>query len=156
MPDALPLDDPFAATTPRLALPLLHAAQARKEAFLNEALARLDGLVQPSVAGYSATPPTTPADGECWIVAAPAEGDWASHEDRLALRQQGQWLFVDPRPGMLAYDASLGQFRWFSRTWQKAEQVEEPFGGLIVDSEARAAIGALISALRAAGICPSA
>jgi hypothetical protein len=98
----------------------------------------------------------TPTDGECWIVAAPAEGDWAGREDRLALRQQGQWLFVDPRPGMLVYDASLGQFRWFSGTWQKAEQVEEPSGGLIVDSEARAAIGALISALRAAGICPSA
>jgi hypothetical protein len=56
---------------------------------------------------------------------------------------------------MRIFDRPTRQFFVFSGTWQKPASVEEPSGGMNVDSEARAAIGALISALKAAGVFPS-
>jgi hypothetical protein len=69
--------------------------------------------------------------------------------------QAGQWLFTSPIDGLHIFSRSTQQFFVFSGTWQKPTLVEEPSGGMNVDSEARAAIGALISALRAAGVFPS-
>jgi hypothetical protein len=53
------------SASPRWALPLLAAGQAEKELIHNEALVRLDLMVQPSVitVGIS-TPPEAPSDGE--------------------------------------------------------------------------------------------
>lgn len=152
MPDPIA----FESATARMALPLLFTAQANKEAFHNEALARIDGLLHTAVQGESATPPEASEDGECWLVADTASGAWMGHARSLAMRQSGQWLFARPLQGMRVYDVSTQQYVMFSGTWQKASTIEEPSGGMIVDSEARAAIGALLSALRAAGIFPSA
>lgn len=146
----------FASTTTRLALPLLHAAQAGKEFFHNEALARIDGLMHAAVKGEESEPPTTPEDGDCWLVGPDAVAAWEGYEGSLAIRQAGQWLFAAPVSGMRIYDLPTRQFAIFSDVWQKPAAIEEPSGGLNVDSQARAAIGALISALRAAGIFPSA
>ena len=152
MPD--PLD--FDATTPRFALPLLFSGQAHKEFFVNEALARLDAAIHPALLGEASEPPEGSEDGDAWLVGSDAEGAWASQEGTLAVRQAGQWLFVEPSPGLRVLDLSTGQFAHFSTAWQKPLPVAEPSGGLMVDSEARVAISALISALRAAGIFPSA
>lgn len=152
MPDAITFD----SATPRLALPLLFAAQAQKEIFHNEALARIDALMHPVVQGEEAEPPNAPENGACWLVAPAAQGAWAGRAGMLAMWQFGQWLFAAPFPGMRIFDASMQQFAIFSNSWRKADPVEEPSGGVNVDSQARAAIEALISALRAAGIFPSA
>jgi hypothetical protein len=152
MPDTLSFD----SQTARMALPLLFAGQAQKEVFHNEALARIDGLLHACVRGEKSEPPADAADGECWLVGSEASGAWTGQESSLAMRQAGQWLFAAPAAGMRVFDASMQQFAVFSAAWQKPAAVEEPRGGLYVDSEARAAIGALISALRAAGIFPSA
>jgi hypothetical protein len=56
---------------------------------------------------------------------------------------------------MRVLNLATGQFLHYLGGWQKPAPIEEPSGGLYVDSLARAAIGALISALRAAGIYPS-
>lgn len=146
----------FDSATARLALPLLHAGQAHKEAFHNEALARIDALLHSAVAGEASHPPIAPEDGECWLVASGAQDEWTGHDGLLATRQAGQWLYVEPVAGMRLLDKSSGQFRVFINGWQKAANVEEPTGGLYVDSEARAAIGALLSALRASGFFPPA
>lgn len=151
MPDPIAFD----SATARLGLPLLFAAQAQKEVFHNEALARIDGLLHAAVLGVTSQPPEHSADGDCWLVAAHSEGAWAGHSGLLAMRQAAQWLFARPVEGMRIFDRAARQFLVFSDTWQKATLVEEPSGGMNVDSEARAAIGALISALRAAGVFPS-
>jgi hypothetical protein len=151
MPDPIA----FESATARLRLPLLFAAQAQKEVFHNEALARIDGLLHPSVLGEAEHPPETNKDGDSWLVGPTASGAWSGQQGRLAMRQSGQWLFADPVEGMRIFDRSARQFIMFSDTWQKPENPEEPSGGMNVDSEARAAIGALISALRAAGVFPS-
>jgi hypothetical protein len=150
------MSDPvtFENTTPRLALPLLYAGQARKEVFVNEALAMTDALLHCTVAGEAAAPPANPADGENWLVASDATGEWAGQDLSLACRQAGGWIFIPPRDGMRIFDLSSAQERLFFGTWRKADLPAEPLGGSTVDQEARTTINHLIAALQALGVLP--
>jgi len=152
------MTDPFLfeSTSPRFGLPLLHAGQAQKEVFVNEAHALADALLHGAIEGESAAPPATPADGECWLVAGGASGAWAGHDGAIACRQGGNWLFVAPRDGLRLLDRSTGQDMRFFASWQIPSPATEPTGGSTVDSEARATLSALLGALRTAGIFPAA
>jgi hypothetical protein len=91
--------------TARLDLPFIMAGQALKHITHNEALERLDALVQPIVQSRSlATPPTTPLPGEAWIVPSAATGAWAGHADEIAAFQSGAWRFYDPAEGWQVFD----------------------------------------------------
>lgn len=93
--------------TAKLALPLLEAAQAQKHVTHNEALGRLDALVQLAVLSRSlATPPATPAEGDRYLVAASATGDWAGHSGHIAYRFGGGWKFATPQAGWRAWVAA--------------------------------------------------
>lgn len=150
------MSDPFAfaSSTPRHALPHLFVGQAQKEFTLNEALARIDGLLHASVEGELDEPPQTTADGKNWIVGMQPTGDWAGMAGKLASRQAGNWLFSEPVAGMLLYDKAAGQFARYNHGWNRAPAVSDPSGGPTEDAEARAAIRGLIYALQAAGILP--
>lgn len=94
------------AETPLLTLPLLASAQSQKHVTVNEALTRLDGLVLLAVASRAvATPPTSPASGDRYIVAAGATGDWAGAEGALALYVNGGWDLIQPQLGWRAFAA---------------------------------------------------
>lgn len=151
------MSDPvtFESTSPRYALPLLYSGQAQKEAFVNEAFAVTDALLHCNIEGESDTPPGTPVDGQNWLVAAEATGDWVGQEQALACRQAGNWIFIQPRDGMRVFDISSGQEQLFFGAWTKASSFVEPQGGTTVDVEARTAIADLIAGLRALGIFPS-
>ncbi len=87
----------------RLTLPYLQAAQAQKHVTLNEALERLDMLVQLSVMGFDAiTPPMAVEEGQIWALAPAPTGEWAGEGGKLAMRSGAGWLFVAPRQGWLA------------------------------------------------------
>ncbi|MBJ6372766.1 DUF2793 domain-containing protein [Sedimentitalea arenosa] len=91
-------------TTTHLLLPYLLAAQAQKHVTHNEALRLLDGLVQLSVLDRDLTvPPGTPADGNRYIVAAGATGDWTGWDLNVALWTDGAWLRLPPRAGWRAW-----------------------------------------------------
>jgi hypothetical protein len=151
------MSDPFLfdSASPRFGLPLLFAGQAQKEAFVNEAHALADALLHCAVEGEASAPPATPAEGASWLVGPAATGDWAGKDGKLACRQAGNWLFVEPRDGMRVLDRSTGQERRYLSAWRIAEIVVEPTGGSNVDAEARAAISQIIAALREAGIFPA-
>lgn len=160
-------------TSVRLKLPLIQPGQAQKELSHNEALALLDLLAQPSVtaAGLNAAP-ETPAAGECWIVGSAPTGAWAGHAGCLAGWCAGGWRFAAPFEGMSAWVAEVQQIARFSQgAWTIGEiagtalriggmQVVGPQGaaigaadgGVVVDSEARAAIEAILTALRTHGL----
>ena len=56
---------------------------------------------------------------------------------------------------MRLFDASTGQVILYRGDWQRPAAPAEPSGGTTVDSEARAAISALIAALADAGVFPA-
>ena len=149
------MSDPitFDSTSPRFALPLLFAGQAQKEAFVNEAPARLDGLLHCAIEGTSATPPSSPVDGTAWLIGDSATGAWSGQSGRLALRQSGQWLFIVPSDGMRLLNKATGQdWRRVGSAWSAPALPAAPSGGTTVDAEARSALAALMTALRQAGV----
>ena len=151
------MTDPIAygSTTPRHKLPLLFAGQSQKEFYVNEAHALADALLHAACQGEAAAPPATPVDGECWLVAPAATGDWAGEDGKLACRQSGTWLFAAPSEGMRLFDSSTGQVVLYRGGWQRPATPAEPSGGTTVDAEARTAISGLIAALVEAGVFPT-
>ncbi|WP_236672272.1 DUF2793 domain-containing protein [Croceicoccus sp. YJ47] len=131
---------------------MLYAAQAQKEYFVNEALSRVDALIQCVVEGIASSEPAAPQNGQNWIVADAASGAFQGQDGKIACRQQGQWLFAAPNPAMLVFDRTLGKQRRFDGEWIFAQEVELPTGGSIIDNEARSAVAALREAMVRAGI----
>lgn len=150
------MSDPIAfdAGTPRHGLPLLFPGQAQKEFFVNEALTRLDALVQPIIKGVRDTPPESPVAGESWIVGPAPGGAWAGYADALATWGDG-WRFVRAVDGMHVHDLDRSAVRVYRDGWRMAEVLAEPKGGSIVDAEARGTIVALLQALREITLIPS-
>lgn len=91
--------------TANLSLPYILPSQAQKHVTHNEALQRLDAVVQLTVTAAMAAPPPSPAEGNVFAVTAPATGDWTGQAGRLALRQDGAWIFIQPRAGWRAWRA---------------------------------------------------
>lgn len=106
-------------TTDNLQLPYLMPSQAQKHVTHNEALAMLDAIVQLAVLDRDlAAPPGAPDDGDRYIVAAGATGDWDGQDGKVAVRQDGFWTFLAPRAGWLAFVADEGAFFHFTgSTW---------------------------------------
>ena len=144
----------FASTTPRLGLPMLFTGQAQKEAFVNEAHSLIDAVTQCAIEGSAATPPATPANGFNWLVAVGATGDWAGQDGKIACYQSGNWLFVAPFDGLSIFNRSTNQFVHYSNGWKTPSSVIAPSGGTTIDTQARSALAALISALQTAGVLP--
>ncbi|HMP56120.1 MAG TPA: DUF2793 domain-containing protein [Novosphingobium sp.] len=144
----------FDTASPRFALPLLFVGQAQKEAFVNEALSLVDGLLHCAVEGVLDTPPAAPLDGQAWLIGASPAGVWSGRAGQLALRQGGNWIFVPPRDGMRVLDRATGQDRRYRNGWLAATVPAAPSGGTTIDAEARTAIGEIIARLRTAGILP--
>lgn len=147
------MSDPiaFPSITPALGLPLLVAGQAQKEFFVNHALCLLDALHARAVVASQTTPPASPDEGDCYRVTAPAGAAWVGREDSLAILVGGDWHFVAPRAGLLVFDQTVGHVLVFRSGWQRPAAPQEPSGGSVVDTEARAAIAMLIQTLVATG-----
>jgi hypothetical protein len=164
------------AGTARLALPFISVGQAQKEFTHNESLQALDILVAGAVEEPPlATPPTSPSVGACYIVAADSTDAWAGQSKCLAAWTSGGWRFVAPVEGMAVFERTSGSWAVFrDGAWEigmvrgsallvDGEQVvgprgvaiAPPTGGAIIDSEGRAAIDAILDAMRTHGLIAS-
>ena len=105
--------------TANLALPFLLPSQAQKHVTHNDALLRLDALVQLSVLSTDVTePPATPADGDRYIVPSGATGAWAGRGDQIAFRDSSGWIFLTPGAGWIAWVGDRGlQVRFDGSGW---------------------------------------
>lgn len=159
--------------TARLALPFIAPGQAQKELFHNEALIRIDALLQAAVQAVAVNdPPVSPAPGQCWIVGPSPSGAWAGQANSLAAWTDGGWRFLAAGGGMTAWSIADGLFVWFDgAAWRTGEVVAnrlvigghqvvgvqqsaiaDPAGGTNVDTEARVAISTILAALRSHGL----
>ncbi|MEP3052308.1 MAG: DUF2793 domain-containing protein [Erythrobacter sp.] len=142
----------FPSSTSHFELPLLFAGQAQKEFFVNEALTKVDAILQKTVLGSQSAPPSDPATGNVFRIIANATGEWAGHEGMLALFIGGAWTYIEPTPGLLIFDQSAEKLLLFADGWKEGSAPANPQSGSVVDIEARAAIDTLIQTLRNIGI----
>ncbi|WP_454885147.1 DUF2793 domain-containing protein [Sphingomonas oryzagri] len=159
--------------TARLALPFISSGQAQKELFHNEALVRIDALLQPAVEAVLVdSPPSDPVPGQCWVVGESPTGAWAGQALSLAAWSDGGWRFVAPRAGMTVWSiADNVAARFDGAAWASGEirgrrilvdgiavvgtqqsAIADPVGGTAPDMEARAAISAILAAFRSHGL----
>lgn len=95
--------------TTRLAMPLLQPAQAQKHVTVNEALMRLDGLVNLVLQSVTRQqPPEVVFDGQCWGVPAGGAAGWSGQDGKIAIGANGGWQFVAPAVGMRAFVVDRG------------------------------------------------
>lgn len=118
------------ADTSNLILPLIAPSQAQKHVPVNEALRKLDAIVQLAVNDRDLTvAPGSPADGDRYMPAAGATGAWAGWDLNIALFTDGAWLQLVPREGWLCFVAD--EARLLVRrgaTWIEVSAVETPSG----------------------------
>lgn len=97
------------SNTARLGLPLVQAAQAQKHVTVNEAMVRLDGLVNMVLQSESTTiPPSLVLDGHCYAVPLGAVNAWSGHDGAIAIGTNGGWDFVQPMRGWRAFIVDRG------------------------------------------------
>ncbi|MGP1283675.1 MAG: DUF2793 domain-containing protein [Parasphingopyxis sp.] len=159
--------------TARLGLPFIQPGQAQKELYHNEALALLDAAVHAAVESRGDdVPPASPSAGQSWIVGAAPTGEWSGRAHDLATWTSGGWRFLAPVEGMRIWRRDTGVFAfWTGTAWRDGEltgnavviegktvvglqqaAISDPAAGAVVDDEARAAIAAILAALRAHGL----
>ena len=160
-------------STRRLDLPLLMAGQAQKEIAHNEALQILDSLVALVVQELPQNqPPGTPAVGSCWLIGDQPVGEWAGKPRQVACYTPGGPRYLQPFEGLGAFvRATSTTATYLNGSWEvgvvraarfevagqqvlgpRAAGVADPEGGSVIDAESRAAIVAILGALRSHGL----
>ncbi|MDO5757294.1 MAG: DUF2793 domain-containing protein [Rhodobacterales bacterium] len=106
-------------TTAHLALPFIMASQAQKHVTMNEALRLLDGIVQLAILNRDLTdPPASPSEGDRYIPATGATGDWAGWDQSIAYWIDGAWMKILPSTGWLAWVVGEAQaVIWSGTAW---------------------------------------
>jgi hypothetical protein len=111
--------------TVNLALPYILPSQAQKHVTHNEALQRLDAIVQLVIATEAPAPPDSPVEGDCYLIATAPTGAWATKPGWLAFRQDGGWNFIQPREGWRAWFRTDNRLRIMnSGTWTALDGLE--------------------------------
>ncbi len=85
-------------------MPFLVASQNQKHVTMNESLSRLDVLVQLSVKSQVLlNRPANPVEGERYIIATGAMGDWVGLDGKLSYYQDATWLETNAKTGWLCW-----------------------------------------------------
>lgn len=98
----------------RLDLPFIAPSQAQKHVTHNEAVQRLDLLVQMALDGFGATePPAAPEPGARYALGQGAMGAWAGQDGQIALFLGEGWTFVAPQEGWIATARGTADLRLY-------------------------------------------
>ena len=104
--------------TGNLGLPFMMPNQAQKHVTHNEALLRLDSLVQLVITGPAASPPDGAKEGDCYAIGKEAAGAFEGRAGQLAVRQDGAWTFLAPRRGWRGFRLSdLARVTYDGKDW---------------------------------------
>jgi hypothetical protein len=94
--------------TTRLGLETLTENQASAEITVNQTLARLDALSQCFAKDWLDIPPGDPDDHDVYLVGSTPTGDWSGYGGYITFYYSGEWNFVQPKEGMVAYVDKIG------------------------------------------------
>lgn len=105
--------------TPKLGITEMEQSQSQKHVTFNEAMFRLDVITQASVADRDLTaPPGSPSEGDSYIIASVASGDWLGAENSIAAFQGGIWVIYAPQVGWRTWISDEGILaRWDGTAW---------------------------------------
>jgi len=114
--------------TANLGLSYIMPQQAQKFVTHNDALRDLDSIVQLSVLDRDLTaPPSSPATGDRYVVAASPTGAWTGHAGSIAAWQDDLWLFYAPRTGWRVWIADENVLvTWTGSAWLTTGQNLNP------------------------------
>lgn len=106
------------ANTPNIGVTLVEQSQSQKEVTVNQALHRIDALLNNSVKSRSlASPPSSPQGGDLYIVDQSASEGWVGKEGQLAYFDQ-IWRFIVPKAGVTLWIADEEQlFTFDGNAW---------------------------------------
>ncbi|WP_170559474.1 DUF2793 domain-containing protein [Ruegeria atlantica] len=118
--------------SPKLNLPFLQPSQAQKHVTHNEALRRLDLVVQLSVMSTDATtPPSVPAQGQLYALGSAPIGDWSGHAAELAAWLDNGWHFITPEMGWRAWDQENERLKvWNGSAWVEPATATQNLPGI--------------------------
>lgn len=162
------------STSPDFGVPLVAAQQVQPEITHNEAVVMLTIVQKGVINATTATPPGSPTEGDAYIVATSPTGAWSGKAKCIAIYYNGSWKFwpgfdsngtqITPstrHEGMRVWDQTLNALQvfdgssWSAKYLLAAGQqtaVADATGGSTVDTEARAAINALLARCRTLGL----
>jgi len=118
--------------------PYIAPSQAQKHVTHNEAIRALDILAQISVLDRDlSAPPASPQEGDCYLVASGATGDWDGRDNAIAGFQDGAWSLHDPVEGCLAWVADEQLLVvWTSGAWTEMAGGDGQFDSVGVNTRA--------------------
>lgn len=130
------------SNSPNLNLTYLAASQAQKHVTVNEALRVLDALCNLTIIDRNLTsPPGSPGEGDCYIVASTGADGWAGHDLEIAFYADSAWQFVTPRNGWKAFIVDEQQFVYWSTDASPDAWVDMPgYGGSSVGVSAEGSL----------------
>jgi hypothetical protein len=134
-------------TTPRLGITELEADQAVPETTVNEAQRFLEQGANFFIAKDKDTlsPPGSPADGDCYVIAGTGTGGWSGKDQKIAFRMSTGWLYITPIEGTTAYlQDEDAEYRYSGAAWALASGsggalIADTDGTLAANSDARVA-----------------
>lgn len=116
-----------APLTPIAAITELESSQSQPEVPVNEALRKLEALAQISVISKTTSvPPTSPADGDCYLVGIGSTGAWTGKDNDLAVFNSSIWLFIPARAGQIAFVQNTDSYVRYSSAASPPEWVAFP------------------------------
>ena len=118
--------------THRLRLPYLASGQAQKHVTYNEALRALDQIIATAVQSRDlSAPPSSPSEGQAWIVAEAGTGEWVNHDGDLAAWQDSAWRFHTPQAGWVVWLAAEAVLLVHNGSdWQHVPEPDPQFDSL--------------------------
>ncbi len=108
--------------TPNLDLPYIAPGQAQKHVTHNEAIRRLDAVIQLVASEITNTPPLAPEHGLRVIVGDDPANEFVGHNQKIAAWQDDAWAYYTPKAGWTTFNQSDQKtYRFDGQIWKAVE-----------------------------------